>query len=273
VEQQNFSIRKRTLEYDDVMNRQREIIYGFRGEILRSDSVRDRVLETLNDVIAGQAEALIREKDPRSVDAFVEWAQNTFPIPLTAAEIRSKAGDLNAVAADVFERVRKAYELKVSVEDAAVVGLMEKQILLQCVDARWQDYLRGMDVLRQGVGLRAYGQRDPLIEYKREAYEMFGELMIGIKQDISSAVFRSSTSVESFETFLNALPKTLVHEEVSLLGGQAPQFGGDDLDPAEAAAARAPRGETMRRASPKVGRNDPCPCGSGKKHKKCCGAK
>ena len=134
-----------------------------------------------------------------------------------------------------------------------------------------------MDHLRQGVGLRAYGQRDPLIEYKREAFNMFDELMTTIKQDVALSVFRSTTSVASFETFLTELPRRLVHDEVSILGGGASRglTGGQGMDglPEPASGGGAHALDPIKREEPKVGRNDQCPCGSGKKYKKCCGAK
>jgi len=279
VEQQNYAIRKRTLEYDDVMNKQREVIYGFRGEIVRSADVRERVFDIFNDLISEQADVLLAEAgDDSSADTFVEWVQASFPVAIRASEIKTKRSDPATVAEAVFEKVKRAYDLKVSLEDTPSVTAMERQIVLHCIDTQWQEYLRGMDALRQGVGLRAYGQRDPLVEYKREAFEMFEALMGSIKQDVATAVFRSSTSVESFESFLSALPQTLVHDEVSMLGGgQAPpRPTGQRPDPQAGGSGRQmpempQSGTPIRRETPKVGRNDPCPCGSGKKYKKCCG--
>jgi len=283
VEQQNFSIRKRTLEYDDVMNKQREVIYGFRTEIIQSENIREQVLDILNDVIAGRAEELIKAGNDETIVSFVEWVQSTFPVALTAAEVRGTgSADPEAAGAAVFEKVRRAYELKVSLEDDEAVRVMERHIVLNSIDMQWQDYLRAMDALRQGVGLRAYGQRDPLVEYKREAFEMFGRLMDEIKQEVAAKVFRSATSAESFESFLASLPQTLVHDEVSLVGGRGGAPASAAAAPAPAAvgpgagraggpapAQAAPAG--VRRTGPKIGRNDPCPCGSGKKYKKCCG--
>jgi preprotein translocase subunit SecA len=280
VEQHNYSIRKRTLEYDDVMNRQREVIYGFRGDVVRADNIREQVYDILHDVILEQAEALPTDPDEESLHDFMEWVQLTFPIAFRASDLEGQS-DPEAVAKVVFERVERAYELKCQIEDPGAVEMMERQIVLQSVDTQWQDYLRSMDALRQGVGLRAYGQRDPLVEYKREAFEMFGQLMTSIKQDIASAVFRTTTNVESFESFISSLPQTLVHDEVSLLGagGAAPPAG---MPPQGAPPVGLPGGpppgampgtsSTMHRDAEKVGRNDPCPCGSGKKFKKCHGA-
>jgi preprotein translocase subunit SecA len=285
VEQQNFSIRRRTLEYDDVMNRQREVIYDFRGEVVRAESPRELLYEILQDVIAERCEEVTQENTELTRRALVEWLQTTFPIAIRAEEIASKSEDGDALCELIFDRVKRAYELKVSTEDPGMLNNMERHIILQSIDTHWQEYLRGMDVLRQGVGLRAYGQRDPLVEYKREAFDMFATLMDDIKEDVAGSVFRSSTSVESFESFMSSLPQTLIHDEVSLLGRSAAAApaaapagarrpaaaplppGLDDLQVPDSGAVTG-----MTREGPKVGRNDPCPCGSGKKYKKCCGA-
>jgi preprotein translocase subunit SecA len=282
VEQQNFSIRKRTLEYDDVMNKQREVVYGFRGEVLRAEAVREQILDVARDAIASRCEGL-DGKDESAPEAFRTWARTTFPIALSAEETAQAAAEPERLQELVFERVRAAYEIKVGLEDPAAVNALERTLILHAVDTHWQDYLRAMDVLRQGVGLRAYGQRDPLVEYKREAFSMFEELMLNIKQDVAASIFRSATTLESFQAFMSSLPMTLVHDEVSALAGarragaarpRASAAGMPDVPPPEEMMAPAgmPRGEPVHRDAPKVGRNDPCPCGSGKKHKKCCGA-
>jgi len=276
VEQQNFSIRKRTLEYDDVMNKQREVVYGFRSEVLRAAEPRAHLFEMIEDVIATRAEAAVEadEKDAARAD-FVSWACQTFPIALRTDELPAEAAP-ETLTALVMDRVRQAYELKIKSEDSGQLAEMERYIGLQAVDTHWQEYLRAMDALRQGVGLRAYGQRDPLIEYKHEAYEMFGTLMDQIKMDIATKIFRASTSVDAMERFLRMLPRVVtVHPEVSTLGaGGAAAAAGEPESGASAAVERAIESAAapVRREVPKVGRNDPCPCGSGKKYKKCCGA-
>ena len=283
VEQQNYAIRKRTLEYDDVMNRQREVIYGFRGGIVRSPNVREHIYDVFEDAILGQAEQHLAAGTDAGLDEFCEWVLATFPVAIRSQEIRRQGGDVEKVAEHVFEPVKRAYDLKVSFEEGRAVETMERHIVLTTIDTLWQEYLRSMDALRQGVGLRAYGQRDPLVEYKREAFQMFAELMGNINQEIAAAVFRSTTSAESFETFLTSLPGTMVHDEVSMLGGGGgPGVAERGLVPAGAGAGgyaepfgamplRDAEAGTVRREAPKVGRNDPCPCGSGKKYKKCCG--
>jgi preprotein translocase subunit SecA len=170
--------------------------------------------------------------------------------------------------------------LKVAAEDEEALLSMERYMILKAIDSQWQEYLRNMDSLRQGVGLRAYGQRDPLVEYKKEAFEMFATLMEEIKEEIANRMFRSATSAQSLESFISSLPQMYVHDEVHSLGAggqepaRAPQGKRSVPAGADAAmqAALGSKSGTIERDAPKVGRNDPCPCGSGKKYKKCCGA-
>lgn len=277
VEQQNFSIRKRTLEYDDVMNKQREIVYRLRGDIVRAENVREQLYDIIYDAIAVRAEE-IGSDDGVGTAKFVEWVRTAFPVPVQAKDFEASELTPDIVTDRVFQHVKDAYELKMKSEDQQSINEVERHVMLRAVDTRWQDFLRSMDSLREGVGLRAYGQRDPLVEYKREAYDMFETLMNDIKDDVAGQVFRTSTSAEAFGRFLSALPQTLIHDEVSILGsrglaraqrpagGEASAGGNGGEDEVLRAL------EPVRRDAPKVGRNDPCPCGSGKKYKKCCGA-
>ena len=286
VEQQNFSIRKRTLEYDDVMNKQREVIYSFRGDIVRSEGVRDHILDIFADVIETTTSGMLSVVNEDALTAYLEWLHTSFPVAVSREEVQAKADDAVAVAEMVFGKVKGAYELKISLEDPDSLHMMERHVLLHAIDTHWQEYLRAMDALRQGVGLRAYGQRDPLVEYKREAFDMFGQLMGEIKNDIVTGVFRSSTNVDRFESFLRALPKQQqIHKDVSLLNASPAAPAPARAGAAPQAPAGARSGPTLAelagipehvmagpvRAEDKVGRNDACPCGSGKKYKKCCG--
>ncbi len=283
VEQQNFSIRKRTLEYDDVMNTQREIIYGFRRDVLRADNPREHLLDIIEEVIHGKAIDAAGQAHPENDEAlseFVHWANTTFPVGVSTEECLPMKEDADGLAEEVLKRVTEAYDLKAKTENQDALVSLERMIIVQSVDLHWQEYLRGMDALRQGVGLRAYGQRDPLVEYKREAYDMFAQLMDRIKGEVANRMFRFATSMNAFETFLSSLPRTsAVHREVSALGQAraAPSSTGANATASaggDAAFDRAMEAapKPVRRDEPKVGRNDPCPCGSGKKYKKCCGA-
>ncbi|MBQ9430205.1 MAG: preprotein translocase subunit SecA [Kiritimatiellae bacterium] len=298
VEQQNFAIRKRTLEYDDVMNKQRSVVYDLRGDILTSDSAHKYILDVFYDVIIGQCEKFLSSAKDSEPDSLVEWIGDIFPVAVRAAELDPYRGLPEKAAELLYDRVVEAYELKCSMEDQALLPVMERSVFLSCIDRQWQDYLRAMDELRQSVNLRAYGQRDPLVEYKREAFDMFGQLMNSIKTQVATSVFRATT-VANFERMLRRMqPKVReVHNDINVLasaeaelsrqGQQARMdFGAvPEPEPApEAPPSAAEQGfdamlAAMDRPAPtpaaaggkSIGRNDPCPCGSGKKYKKCCG--
>jgi preprotein translocase subunit SecA len=293
VEQHNFQIRKRTLEYDDVMNRQREVIYGFRNEVLHSDNVRDRLLEIIEEVVVQKVQQYTtddEEFDRWNVRGLTDWVNLTFPLGLSEAqvlEVARRGEELPpreslydglsaaqyAVARWIVEAVHRAYELKVSFEDPEQLKVLERYTILSAVDRLWQEHLYEMDSLRYSIGLRGYGQRDPLIEYKAEAYKLFEDLMTNIKSEICHNAFRSATSLLAFENFLQSIPKQLLHQSTSAFGGGTSQ-GTSTSDKASEVvreAASAVEKSQPIRVGPKVGRNDPCPCGSGRKYKHCCG--
>jgi preprotein translocase subunit SecA len=275
VEQHNFSIRKRTLEYDDVMNKQREIIYGFRSDVVQSDDISRQLFEVVEDIVRGRAADYLDKNDEDAIKTFVDWANATFPIGLKQKEI-ADVPDNDKKVEVVVKRVQQSYRLKAEHEDQAQLKQMERFVILQAIDSHWQEYLRSMDALRQGIHLRSMGQRDPLVEYKREAYTMFSDLMDKIKGDIATRMFRSATSVNAYRTFLGALRQSYVHDEVSTLGSTAapaepPKSATRAGAEAGMQAALESKKTPVRRDIPKVGRNDPCPCGSGKKYKNCHG--
>jgi len=280
VEQMNFGIRKNTLRYDDVMNRQREVIYSFRSNVLQTEEPREELMELMNDLIGDQAAVAADGGDEARAD-LVNWANTTFPVGLRADELPEETEGVTEL---VFSRMKEAYELKVSHEPEEMVPQLEQMIMLRAVDEHWQEYLRNMDSLREGIGLRAYGQRDPLVEYKREAFHLFSDLMDRIKTEVAQNMFRTSTSVEAMQSFSRSLQQMFVKRDTSAMaaaqqqaaqlpqgapsGHEAPAaFAGASAEP-----ARPPMAQPTHREGPKVGRNDPCPCGSGKKYKKCCGA-
>src|SRR5208282_3138620 len=173
----------------------------------------------------------------------------------------------------------ESYELKISFEDVTALKSVERYTILTAVDKLWQEHLYGMDSLRDSIGLRAYGQRDPLVEYQSEAFKIFEELMVDIKTEICHNIFRSASSVMAFDKFLRNMPQKTIHQEETTFGaGRAPSAsasGGknpsDMVTEATDAMAKAQARAKPVRTGPKVGRNDPCPCGSGKKYKHCCG--
>jgi len=299
VEQHNFQIRKRTLEYDDVMNKQREVIYGFRNEIIHASDVRDRLMDIMEEVVVQKTEQnTAAEYDPNTWNAraLADWVNLNFPLGVPEGEIVKAAqsgtetpvpGSLYdglspaqfAVCTFISDSVRKAYELKISFEKPDALKEVERYTILSAIDRLWQEHLYEIDSLRYSIGLRGYGQRDPLIEYKAEAYKIFDELMVNIKSEICHNIFRSASSLMAFENFLRNVPQQTMHQSTSAFGGGAtasdPQAsggakpGGGSSIVSEAAAAME-KAKPVR-SGPKVGRNDPCPCGSGKKYKHCCG--
>jgi preprotein translocase subunit SecA len=187
-----------------------------------------------------------------------------------------------AVCNFISDKVRQAYELKVSFENPEALKEVERYTILSQIDRLWQEHLYEMDSLRYSIGLRGYGQRDPLIEYKAEAFRIFDDLMVNIKSEVCHHIFRSASSLMAFENFMRNVPQRTVHQSTSAFGSAAPT----NSDPAATQAPRngPPQGsdivseaaaavEKARpvRTGPKVGRNDLCPCKSGKKYKHCCG--
>jgi preprotein translocase subunit SecA len=290
VEGHNFQIRKRTLEYDDVMNKQREIVYGFRNEIIQGDDPRDRLMDIMEEVVLHKVESHsapdtdVAEWNLRGLS---DWVNMTFPLGISEEEIlkiaktsdeKPQAGSLYdglspsqfAVVTHISDEVRESYELKISFENPEALVQIERYTILSAIDKLWQEHLYGMDSLRNSIGLRAYGQRDPLLEYKAEAYKVFEELMVGIKSEICGNIFRSASSLMAFEQFLQNLPKRASHQEASAFDSQAPAAGGSGSEMVTEANENLSKAKPVR-SGPKVGRNDPCPCRSGKKYKNCCG--
>ncbi|MEY4326589.1 MAG: hypothetical protein RIS24_2760 [Verrucomicrobiota bacterium] len=288
VEGHYFQQRKRTLEYDDVMNKQREVVYGFRNDIIHSDDVRDRLMDIMEEVVLQKVEQFThRESDPGDWDirGMADWVNLNFPLGMPEEEIlkAARAGKVAPVEGSMFDglneaqfstlnflskSIREAYELKVSFERADALANIERYTILDAIDRLWQEHLYGMDSLRNSIGLRAYGQRDPLIEYKSEAFKLFDALMVNIKSEICHNIFRSASSLMAFEQFLHNLPQTTVHETAAPF--QDPASLAESSNVVTEANEVLAKAQPVR-AVPRVGRNDVCPCGSGKKYKKCCG--
>ena len=295
VEQHNFQIRKRTLEYDDVMNKQREVIYGFRNEIIRAEDVQDRLMDIMEEVVITKIEensSPDTEPSEWNVRSLTDWINLNFPLGIPEEEIikAAESGKDPAVPGSIFDgmspaqigaatfvsdSVRDAYKLKVSVEADEALNGIERFTILSAIDKLWQEHLYSMDGLRSSIGLRAYGQRDPLIEYKNEAFKIFDELMVSIKSEICHNIFRSASSLMAFQNFLSKLPQRTVHQGSNAFDN-TPQptqekKASSVVSEANEAVTQTQTRATPVRTGPKVGRNDPCPCNSGKKYKQCCG--
>jgi preprotein translocase subunit SecA len=275
IEEHNFSIRKRTLEYDDVMNKQREVVYGFRNDILHKEHPREAIFNIIEEVVENRVATDCPSDKPADeweLEALARWVNHAFPVGLRVDQIAHK--NTEEIRAFILDRVTKTYEAKAAHEPPDTLRAIERLIVLNALDRLWQEHLYNMDQLRTGIGLRAYGQRDPLIEYKQEAFAMFDELMLNVKNEIANNVFRSASSLAAFENFLRTLPVQLSAPDANQPGAfgaagapkTGPAGGGDVVDKAIEDAA-----QPIKRDVPKVGRNEPCPCGSGKKYKNCCG--
>ncbi|MFM7101590.1 MAG: preprotein translocase subunit SecA, partial [Verrucomicrobiota bacterium] len=180
----------------------------------------------------------------------------------------------------ISKAVRDAYDLKVSFERTEALAAVERYTILGAIDRLWQEHLYSMDSLRNSIGLRAYGQRDPLLEYKAEAFKLFDELMVNIKTEICHNIFRSASSLMAFEQFLVNLPKLQIHQPASAFGGDTsgadPGLSAPDPAPGPSSELVSEAAEVLEKArpaksTPRVGRNDPCPGGSGKKDNGRCG--
>ncbi len=276
VEQQNYSIRKRLLQYDDVLNQQREVVYGIRNAAIHAERPKDIIFEQIEEELLNRLEvagfgAKVAPA-PTDVETFLGWVNAHFPISFHASELTG--GDVEAMAKLIIERIQRAYAVKESVEIPEALGSLERYVVINAIDHHWQEHLTEMEELRRSIGLRSYGQKDPLVEYKGEAYKYFEELMNNVRLQICTGLFRSASNLQAFENMLALLSRTAkavgpsdapAAPRAAPAAVQAP--GESDAEP----EIKLPK-VTVRRETPKVGRNDPCPCGSGKKYKNCHGA-
>jgi preprotein translocase subunit SecA len=281
VEQRNYVWRKRVLDFDDVMNKQREVVYGYRNEVLTTETPRDLVTEIIDETIPDKVEGFFAEhEDARAnYQDLIQWVNSTLPIRITPEELSRESVTPEQVGPILVAKVKETYERRVANLPLEIIDQEERRMVLVAIDRQWQAHLYNMDALREGVGLRAQGQKDPLIEYKNEAYELFVNLMDSIKTEALQNLFRSASQLEEFLHQLHSRPQQLHGGEETLGQDNIASSGSSShLDPS---ALPSPAGSTplklnLPRRKPSfaiesTGRNAPCPCGSGKKFKQCCG--
>ena len=282
VEMFNYDIRKRLLEYDDVMNEQRSEIYRFRNEILDSSNLKGRILEIVEQLV----ESIVDEHaDSRTYSEEWDWeglraaTRRMFLIDLEIPEEKRASINVEELKENLLEAVKFAYDRKEDVIGAEQMRELEKSVMLHTVDTEWRDNLYELDALKEGIGFRAYAQKDPLVEYKRESYRLFKKLKDSIFGEIISLLFRieirAPEAEEKKEKMRAYKPGTAGvvpadqeprrEEAMAVAAG----VGGRSTRREQSEAGVAVR--QYRREGKKIGRNDPCPCGSGKKYKKCCG--
>jgi len=273
VEAHNFEIRKQLLEYDNVMNKQREVIYSERRAILEGRDLQEYIAAMIENGLDSAMDIYLNEKTHQEewdAKGFTEWFRGKFGFDIPVNREELFAGHRDDIRAKALEIVNKFYEKREFVLGADTARHIEKTILLDMIDSKWKDHLYAMDILKEGIGLRAYGQVDPLVEYKNEGFAMFEEMMNRIQEDAMEFIFKVQvTTQEKPRGVFESLPQQMIHQEMGSLASRIPRSEGGE--PAE---ARPPdvKQAPIEREAPKVGRNDPCPCGSGKKYKKCCGA-
>jgi len=292
VEGRNFEARKHLLEYDDVMNKQREAVYTLRRSILDGREGKDYILNAASEIV----DYLFQVHYPEDAKDHPDEAElnaelyDFFGIDLKAAGVDLDETPREAAKEAVLDAVTRRYEQKEAQIGPEMMRLHERYLLLQVIDQLWKDHLLNVDHLKEGIGLRGYGQRDPLVEYKRESFELFQAMKLRVDEEIVRFLWRlrpvlseegggaplpprrpaprqrpplilSGPSEEPVPAFAGARASApAVSAGAAAPSRQPPRVGGDD------AAVK-----TIRRDEPKVGRNDPCPCGSGKKYKKCHG--
>jgi preprotein translocase subunit SecA len=307
VEAQNFESRKHLLEYDDVMNKQREAVYGVRRRLLEGLDQRELILEDyVGGILSAALDEFAGEKlhpDQWNLKGLEQKLLDQFGLSMTAAGIKPLQLSRHELGEAIFEKLKQDYEVKEKILSAETMRYHERMVMLSVIDGIWKEHLLSMDHLKEGISLRGYAQRDPLVEYKRESFDMFEAMMLKFQEDTVRFLFRMQILGPDGEPLGGVTPQprrpvppappvasaarplTLDAEprEISITTRQ-PSTTIDALEKEFhrkkqrelEAATRAGAGEssqpTQRRTGEKVGRNDPCPCGSGKKYKKCHGA-
>ena len=260
VEAQNFEMRKNVLKYDDVMNRQRQVIYGERRLVLEGKDIKDQIAEFVEETLSAYIHAATAEGYAEDWDLEKLWTalQSVYPISITVEELEKSVGSRSGLDADyltarITEDVVKAYAERESNLGEEVMRELERKVLLSVLDRKWREHLYEMDYLQEGIGLRAMAQRDPLVEYQREGFDLFAAMMDGIKEEIAALLFNVEVTVESNNNSVSA--KGLENQQ-------------NEARPLQYSAAD----ENGVQQTSDVSRNSPCPCGSGKKYKRCHGA-
>ena len=260
VEAQNFEIRKNVLKYDDVMNRQREVIYGERRLVLEGKDIKDQVGEFMSETLGAYVDAATADGYAEDWDLEKLWTalKVIYPVSFTIQELETEVGsraglDSDFLRARILEDVATAYQKREQSLGSEVMRELERKVLLSVLDRKWREHLYEMDYLQEGIGLRAMAQRDPLVEYQREGFDLFSAMMDAIKEEIAGFLFNIEVTVEA------------ASKEVSGAGLEAKPLSSSGLQYTAA-------DESGVKTTGDVSRNAQCPCGSGKKYKRCHGA-
>ena len=258
VESRNFSIRKNVLEYDDVMNVQRGIIYDERRKVLNGENLKEYIAHMIDSLIEETANEYLADMDNFNKEAMMQDILVNFGISHLDSLENDRVRAENVIT-ELKEKAHKIYEEKEQTIGENNMRELERIVLLRIVDERWMNHIDAMDELKDGIGLRAYGQKDPVVQYRIEGAEMFDQMVLDIKTDVVKFLMNARKRETNMQrtTSVKITGEGLEDTTLRNLEGNAPRKSGGN--------------HTIVNTAPKVGRNDPCPCGSGKKYKNCCG--
>jgi preprotein translocase subunit SecA len=292
VEQARYVQRKRILEYDDVMNNQRTVIYEYRNDALESAETRSLIDEALykgvRDKVAEVIPADGTPPEPGAHEALLHWTNSTFPLGLTSEEAQLEEKNYNEIINYLLAQIKQTYDLRTEGLSPQNVQELERMILLNAIDRLWQEHLYALDSLKEGINLRSIGQKDPLVEFKMEAFEIFSDLMRNINSEVMNNLFRGVAQLQAFE---QQMIQRAMQQHAQQMAAQAREpsvYVNTGSGMTQFSSGKAPSGaveqdaETEVNSGPRIilpvkrstisaGRNDPCPCGSGKKFKQCHG--
>jgi preprotein translocase subunit SecA len=266
VEQQNFEIRKNVLKYDEVLNKQRQVIYGERAKVLEGQDLSDQILEFIDETVQAYVLAATSEGYPEQWDLnqLMMAMKNLYPTAISLDTLRQQNGgtiDQEVLLEALRNDAAQAYRTREALLTPKVMRELERQVVLSVFDRKWREHLYEMDYLQEGIGLRAMGQRDPLVEYQKEGYDLFVAMMDAIKEQVVGFTFNAQVQVQENQQSVEAKGFTKVEKQQNL-SYSAPSIDGEE-------ASTQP--VVKQRSVVEVGRNEQCPCGSGKKYKRCHG--
>jgi preprotein translocase subunit SecA len=284
VEAQNYEIRKNVLKYDDVLNRQRQVIYDERRRVLEGEDMEEQIRHFVNDVIEGYVDSATSNGYAGDWDLEQLWTamRTLYPVSITIEDLADEAGGRNSISPERLKEAltsdaHHAYDQREEALGAEVMREIERRVVMSVLDRKWREHLYEMDYLQEGIGLRAMAQRDPLVEYQREGFNMFAAMMDAIKEESVGYVFNLEVQVEDAPAVEGEVAGEAEHHELVAKGLEAPrrpahlQYTAPTVD-GDVNAAPTPvhdnRVDDQYAGTP---RNALCPCGSGKKYKRCHG--
>ena len=258
VEGKNFSIRKHVLQYDDVMNTQRGIIYKQRKQVLDGENIHDNILHMIDSIAEETVQEYVGNGEDVNKEGLLQEIKNIFNVN-SLETLSKKHLNVNEIAEELKEKALQNYDKKAEEIGKEEIGEVERVVMLKVVDQKWMDHIDAMDELKDGIGLRAYGQKDPVVQYRIEGFDMFDQMVNDIKHDVVKILLNINkvNNVERKQTV--KITKQGLEQAVNALKNSTPKESKE--------VSHMP----ITNDGPKVGRNDPCPCGSGKKYKNCCG--